>query len=183
MQATNTIISWTVTEVLKYSTERPWGHSSALCHLHAISRSIHSERQCWRNLSEPEHRHRVHHCNSKYLVFARETSPHKTWQPRLGQLAAWEYVRNPSDHKHFINMLRVSPEVFDTLLLLINNDSVPKQLIITAGSREDPTCRDTLLNRLVRKWSVHWGLLQYTCKQLFYVCRRCSSNKISKTFL
>jgi hypothetical protein len=44
---------------------------------------------------------------------------------KLGNLdLAWAYARNPSDHKHFINMLRVSPQVFDTLLLLINDDTV-----------------------------------------------------------
>ena len=27
---------------------------------------------------------------------------------------AWEYAQSPADHDHFINMLRVSPEVFDS---------------------------------------------------------------------
>jgi len=44
---------------------------------------------------------------------------------KLGNLnLAWEYAQSPSDHKRFVNMLRVSPEVFDTLLLFINDDPV-----------------------------------------------------------
>lgn len=44
---------------------------------------------------------------------------------KLGNLnLAWEYAQSAYHHKHFLNMLRVSPEVFDTLLLLINDDPV-----------------------------------------------------------
>jgi len=46
---------------------------------------------------------------------------------------AWEYAQDPHDHKRFINMLRVSPHVFDFILTLIkdhpvffNNSHVPQ---------------------------------------------------------
>jgi len=46
---------------------------------------------------------------------------------------AWEYAQDPHNHKHFINMLRVSPHVFDFTLTLIkdhpvffNNSHVPQ---------------------------------------------------------
>ena len=44
-------------------------------------------------------------------------------RPRViksGQLhLAWNYAQNPEDHQRFINMLRVSPGVFQVLLDLI----------------------------------------------------------------
>jgi len=44
---------------------------------------------------------------------------------KLGNLSlAWEFAQSPSDHKRFVNMLRVSPEVFDTLLCLINDHPI-----------------------------------------------------------
>lgn len=44
---------------------------------------------------------------------------------KLGNIdLAWVYAQTPSDHKRFVNMLRISPEVFDTLLYLINDDPV-----------------------------------------------------------
>ena len=45
---------------------------------------------------------------------------------------AWEYA---SDHKRFVNMLRVSPEVFDTLLYLMNDD--PKQLNVSPSTSDN----------------------------------------------
>ena len=37
---------------------------------------------------------------------------------------AWEYAQNPADHQWFINMLHVSPQVFQTLLWLIEDHLV-----------------------------------------------------------
>ncbi|KAF8841323.1 hypothetical protein BDN67DRAFT_858634, partial [Paxillus ammoniavirescens] len=37
---------------------------------------------------------------------------------------AWEYAQSPSDHHRFINMLCVSPEVFQVILSLIENHPV-----------------------------------------------------------
>lgn len=37
---------------------------------------------------------------------------------------AWEYAQNPEDHGRFINMLRVSPFVFEFILLLIKDHPV-----------------------------------------------------------
>ena len=37
---------------------------------------------------------------------------------------AWEYAQSPADHHHFVNMLRVSPEVFQVILSLINDHPV-----------------------------------------------------------
>ncbi|KIK91882.1 hypothetical protein PAXRUDRAFT_148483 [Paxillus rubicundulus Ve08.2h10] len=37
---------------------------------------------------------------------------------------AWEYAQSPSDHHHFINMLCVSPEVFQVILSLIKDHQV-----------------------------------------------------------
>lgn len=64
--------------------------------------------------------------------------------PKAGQLhLAWEYAKDPAHHHRFVNMLRVSPRVFDTILDLIeghaafqNNSNCPQapvrdQLAIT----------------------------------------------------
>lgn len=37
---------------------------------------------------------------------------------------AWEYAQNPEDHSRFINMLRVSPFIFEFILLLIQDHPV-----------------------------------------------------------
>lgn len=37
---------------------------------------------------------------------------------------AWEYAQSPTDHDHFINMLHVSPQVFETLLELIQDHEI-----------------------------------------------------------
>jgi len=49
---------------------------------------------------------------------------------------AWEYAQSPSDHHRFINMLCVSPEVFQVILSLIedhpvfsNNSNHPQELV------------------------------------------------------
>jgi len=34
---------------------------------------------------------------------------------------AWEYAQNPADHQWFINLLHVSPQVFQALLWLIED--------------------------------------------------------------
>ena len=45
--------------------------------------------------------------------------------PKIGNLhLAWEYAQNPSDHHRFINMLRVTPLVFQTILNLIEEHPV-----------------------------------------------------------
>jgi hypothetical protein len=45
--------------------------------------------------------------------------------PKIGNLhLAWEYAQNPSDHHRFINMLRVTPVVFQTILNLIEEHPV-----------------------------------------------------------
>jgi hypothetical protein len=45
--------------------------------------------------------------------------------PRAGNLhIAWEYAQNPSDHHRFINMLRVTPLVFQIILDLIEEHPV-----------------------------------------------------------
>jgi hypothetical protein len=64
--------------------------------------------------------------------------------PKIGNVhLAWEYAQNPSDHHRFINMLRVTPLVFQTILNLIeehpiftnnsNNSQTPveQQLAVT----------------------------------------------------
>ena len=37
---------------------------------------------------------------------------------------AWEYAQNPADHDRFINMLRISPTVFEVLLHLIEEHPI-----------------------------------------------------------
>ncbi|KAF9237946.1 hypothetical protein BU15DRAFT_75557 [Melanogaster broomeanus] len=37
---------------------------------------------------------------------------------------AWEYAQSPADHHRFVNMLRVSPEVFQAILGLIDDHPV-----------------------------------------------------------
>ncbi|KAF8800519.1 hypothetical protein BYT27DRAFT_7041428, partial [Phlegmacium glaucopus] len=45
--------------------------------------------------------------------------------PKAGNLhLAWEYAQNPSDYHRFINMLRVTPLVFQTILNLIEEHPV-----------------------------------------------------------
>ncbi|KAF8802705.1 hypothetical protein BYT27DRAFT_7111618, partial [Phlegmacium glaucopus] len=45
--------------------------------------------------------------------------------PKQGNLnLAWEYSKNPEDHHQFIQMLRVSPLVFQVLLELIEDHPV-----------------------------------------------------------
>jgi hypothetical protein len=45
--------------------------------------------------------------------------------PKSGNLhIAWEYVKNPADHHRFINLLRVTPLVFDTILTLIEDHPI-----------------------------------------------------------
>jgi len=42
--------------------------------------------------------------------------------PKSGNLhIAWEYVKNPADHHCFINLLHVTPLIFDTILTLIED--------------------------------------------------------------
>ena len=56
---------------------------------------------------------------------------------KSGQLhLAWDYAQNPEDHQRFINMLRVSPGVFQVLLHLIeehpvfqNNSNTPQKSV------------------------------------------------------
>ena len=41
---------------------------------------------------------------------------------KLGNLGlAWEYAQNPADYKRFVNMVWVSPQVFDVILALIED--------------------------------------------------------------
>ena len=49
------------------------------------------------------------------------------WSPvlKLGNIhLAWEYAQNPCDHEHFVNMLWVSPQVFDVILYFIHNHTI-----------------------------------------------------------
>lgn len=56
--------------------------------------------------------------NTRYLQ-------HRTRVPKQDNLGlAWEYAQNPADYQRFINMLRVSPQVFEALLHLIENHNV-----------------------------------------------------------
>ena len=68
----------------------------------------------------------------------------RTTVPRLGNIQlVWDFAENPANHHHFVNMLRVTPLVFQTILTLIeqhpiftnnsNNSqmSVEQQLAIT----------------------------------------------------
>jgi hypothetical protein len=49
----------------------------------------------------------------------------RTHVPKAGNIhLAWEYAQNPADHHRFINMLRVSPKVFDVILHLIEDHPV-----------------------------------------------------------
>lgn len=49
----------------------------------------------------------------------------RTTVPKSGNLhLAWEFAQNPEDHGHFINMLRVSPFVFEFLLLIIKDHPI-----------------------------------------------------------
>lgn len=58
---------------------------------------------------------------------------------KLGNLGlAWEYAQSPADHKRFVNMVRVSPQVFDVISALIedhptfqNNSNSPQTDIRT----------------------------------------------------
>lgn len=55
--------------------------------------------------------------------------------PKLGNLnLAWDYSQSPDDHHRFVNMLRISPSVFEVLLNLIeehpvfsNNSNIPQK--------------------------------------------------------
>jgi len=41
--------------------------------------------------------------------------------PKLGNLGlAWDFAENPANHHRFVNMLCVTPLVFQTILILIN---------------------------------------------------------------
>ena len=45
--------------------------------------------------------------------------------PKLGNLdLAWQYAQNPNDHHRFVNMLRVTPLVFQTILNLIEGHAI-----------------------------------------------------------
>ncbi|TFK22277.1 hypothetical protein FA15DRAFT_557805, partial [Coprinopsis marcescibilis] len=45
--------------------------------------------------------------------------------PKAGNLhLAWEYLKNPNDHRRFLNMLRLPPLSFQTLLHLIENHTI-----------------------------------------------------------
>ena len=56
--------------------------------------------------------------NTRYL---RE----RTHVPKKENLSlAWEYAQSPADHDRFINMLRVSPQVFYALLQLIEDHHI-----------------------------------------------------------
>lgn len=45
--------------------------------------------------------------------------------PKCEKLSlAWEHAQSPADHDHFINMLCVSPQVFKTLLELIQDHEI-----------------------------------------------------------
>ena len=79
-----------------------------LCLLYNTSGLIHSHNGSWGFI------HTIKH--TRYL---RGQSP----VLKLGNLSlAWEFAQSPSDHNHFVNMLGVSPKVFDTLLCLNIND-------------------------------------------------------------
>ena len=44
---------------------------------------------------------------------------------KLGNIhLAWEYAQNPRDHERFVNMLRVSPQVFDVILYFIHDQPI-----------------------------------------------------------
>ena len=56
--------------------------------------------------------------NSRYL---RDRPP----VPKQGNInLAWDFAANPSHHQRFLNMLRISPVVFEKLLSLIENHEV-----------------------------------------------------------
>ena len=45
--------------------------------------------------------------------------------PRLGNMQlVWDFSENPANHHRFINMLRVTPLVFQTILTLIKDSSL-----------------------------------------------------------
>ena len=51
---------------------------------------------------------------------------------------AWEYAQNPADHDRFINMLRISPTVFEVLLHLICYDSIVSMCLRLLSARHFP---------------------------------------------
>jgi hypothetical protein len=50
---------------------------------------------------------------------------------------AWEYAQNPADHQRCINMLRVSPQVFQALLRLIEDHPVFQIILMIKLSKSE----------------------------------------------
>src|ERR1700722_18409375 len=70
---------------------------------------------------------RQHDLDRRVLLAIKQTRYINGRSPvlKLGNLSlAWEFAQSPSDHKHFVNMLKVSPEVFDTILCLIHDHPI-----------------------------------------------------------
>ncbi|KAL0954280.1 hypothetical protein HGRIS_005408 [Hohenbuehelia grisea] len=67
------------------------------------------------------------HLDAEILHNLRNTRYLRGREPvmKLGNLhLAWEYAKEHHDHHQFVQMLRVSPEVFDVLLILIRDHPV-----------------------------------------------------------
>ncbi|KIK94814.1 hypothetical protein PAXRUDRAFT_781364 [Paxillus rubicundulus Ve08.2h10] len=61
------------------------------------------------------------------ILAIHQTQYLQGWPPVLKSSSlhlAWEYAQFPSDHHCFVNMLRVSPEVFQVILSLIKDHPV-----------------------------------------------------------
>jgi hypothetical protein len=67
------------------------------------------------------------HCDISSILAIRQTRYLQGRSPvaKAGSLhLAWEYAKTPSEHRRFINMLRISPTTFQVLLDLIEGHSI-----------------------------------------------------------
>ncbi|KDR82166.1 hypothetical protein GALMADRAFT_60335 [Galerina marginata CBS 339.88] len=63
--------------------------------------------------------------NSMLSILLTRYPNGRTTVPKSGNIhLAWEFMQNPAHHDRFINMLRVSPLVFETILTLIEEHPV-----------------------------------------------------------
>lgn len=64
-------------------------------------------------------------CVCIHAILTRHYLNPRPYVPKSGNLhLAWEYARDPALHDRFVNMLRVSPHVFETILGMIENSSI-----------------------------------------------------------
>jgi hypothetical protein len=67
---------------------------------------------------------------------------------KLGNIdLTWEYAQDTQDHARFVDMLHLSPQVFDVILYIIHDHPIFQN---NSNNPQDPTCRHSLLNGLIR---------------------------------